>query len=88
MDRTSISCPPSGGGLARLLVFALAGEAVGVVLAVLLVREGFGFAAALACVPACGGLGLLLAALTNALPRRRAAPAAASLSSTHNRNGM
>jgi hypothetical protein len=88
MDRSTSPCPPSGGGLARLLVFALAGEAVGVILALILLQTGFGLAAALACVPACGGIGLLLAALVNALPRRRGGRAPALLSPTQDRNGM
>lgn len=88
MDRATPSCPPSEGGLARLLVFALAGEAAGVILAFVLLQAGFGLAAALACVPACGGAGLLVAVLANTLSRRRVGTAPALLSSTHHRNGM
>lgn len=88
MDSGISSHPSIGGGLARLLIFALAGEGVGTVMALLMVQADFGFAAALACVPVCGGLGLLLAALANALPQHRTGPAAPPLSSAPNRNGM
>jgi len=71
-----------------VLVFALAGEGAGVVLAMVLLQTGFGLAAALACIPACGGIGLLLAALVNTLPHRRGGRAPALLSPTQDRNGM
>ena len=78
---------PIGGGLARLLIFALVGEGIGTVLALAMMQADFGFPAALSCVPVCGGLGLLLATLANVLPYRRAGLTAPPLSSTPNRNG-
>lgn len=87
MHSRANSHPPIGGGLARLLIFALVGEGIGTVLALAMVQADFGFAAALACVPVCGGFGLLLAALANALPHRRTGLTAPPLSTTPNGNG-